>query len=168
MGVVTREQCVEQSVQDYVRDGLATHGYGAVVMRDAFPSPDERAKELTVTTVAVGFNFDDGGTHVELGSDLTLRMYTIEFWTFGLTPTWGRNVAHVIRAILELGDYNIPLKDLSQIAAPVMDQLIIPDDHGIVVQRQIAHDPREWDRNVWTTTLKVEDYYLPTQSLLSA
>jgi hypothetical protein len=47
-----------------------------------------------------------------------------------------------------------------------MDQLIIPDHQGITVQRQIAHDPKAWDRFVWTTMLKVEDYYLPTQSVL--
>jgi hypothetical protein len=166
--MVTREDQVEQSVQDYVKAGLIDNGYGIdkVKVRDAFPSADERATELTMTTVAIGFNFDDGGRHIELGSDLTQRLYTIEFWTFGISPVYGRNVANVIRAILESGDYLIPLKAIEQSGQPVIDQLIIPDDRGISVTRQIARDPRTWDRFVWTTILKVEDIYFPTQALV--
>jgi hypothetical protein len=166
--MVTREDQVEQSVQDYVKAGLIDNGYGTdkVKVRDAFPSADERASELTITTVAVGFNFDDGGRHIELGSDLTQRLYTIEFWTFGISPVYGRNVANVIRAVLEGGDYLIPLKAIEQAGQPVIDQLVIPDDRGISVTRQIARDPRSWDRFVWTTIRKVEDIYFPTQALV--
>lgn len=166
--MITREQQVEQSVQDYIRDSLVTLGYDEtqVVLRDSFPSADERSKPLDVTTVAIGFNFDDGGRHMELGSDLTLRVYTIEFWTFGLTATWGRNVSHVMRAIIEQGDYLIPLKAIEQAGQPEIDKLIVQDERGVSVTRQIAGDPRIWDRFVWTTTVKVEDTYMPSQSLV--
>lgn len=167
--MITREDQVEQSVTDYVRAGLVANGYDAdkVEVRDSFPSPDERGKELTKTTVAVGFNFDDGGRHIELGSDLTVRVYTIEFWTFGIDQGYGRNVANVIRAILEIGNYLIPLKDIGVEGQPVIDQLVIQDERGISVTRQLARDPRPWDRYVWTTILKVEDTYFPTQALVS-
>lgn len=161
--MLTREDQVEQSVTDFVRAGFVALGYGddKVAVRDSFPGADERSRELLLTTVAVGFNFDDGGTHVELGSDLTLRIYTIEFWTFGISPTYGRNVANVIRAIIEQGGYLIPLKAIEQAGAPVIDQLIIQDERGISVTRQLARDPRPWDRFVFTTTVKVEDTYMP-------
>lgn len=166
--MITREDQVEQSCQDHIRDGLLALGYTAdlVTIRDNFPSADERTKPLDKTTIAAGFNFDDGGRHIELGSDLTLRVYTVEFWTFGLTGNQGRNIAHVIRAILEQGNYLIPLKAVEQNARPVIDQLVIQDERGIAVTRQLASDPRAWDRFVWTTTVKVEDTYYPSAMLV--
>lgn len=166
--MITREDQVEQSVSDFVRAGLVAAGYdeAQVILRDSFPGADERAKPLEKTTVAIGFNFDDGGRHIELGSDLTLRVYTIEFWTFGVTATFGRNVANVIRAVIEQGDYLIPLLAIEQVAKPVIDQLVIQDERGVSVTRQIASDPRLWDRFVWTTTVKVEDTYMPTAALV--
>lgn len=165
--MITREDQVEQSVQDYVKAGLVTNGYdtSAVKVRDAFPTADERSRELTVTTVAVGFNFDDGGRHVELGSELLQRVYTIEFWVFGLSPAWGRNVANVVRAILE-STYTVPLKAIELSGQPVIDTLLVSDDRGVTVTRQLAREPRVWDRFVWTTMVKVEDMYFPSQSLV--
>lgn len=162
--MITREQQVAQSVQDFVREALVAAGYGPslVKIRDAFPTLEERSQPLTVTTVALGFNFDDGGRKIELGSDLTLRSYTITFWTFGLTGEQGENVATTIRAILEDSGYLIPLKDIGTAGQPVIDQLEIPDDRGIQVTRQAAVDPRPWDTYVWTTIVKVEDTYYPS------
>lgn len=167
--MITREDQVEQSVQDFIKEGLTALGYTDqhVIVRDNFPSAEERTVPLETTTIAAGFNFDDGGRHIELGSDLTLRVYTIEFWTFGTTGNYGRNVAHVIRSILEMGDYLIPLKAIEQDARPVIDQLIIQDERGISVTRQVAHDPRPWDRFVWSTTVKVEDTYYPSAALVA-
>jgi hypothetical protein len=165
--VVTREDQVEQSVTDFVRAGLVAAGYGddQVKIKDAFPSVTERAQELTITTVAVGFNFDDGGQKAELGSDLIRRIYSIEFWTFGISPTYGRNVANVIRFLVEQ-EWLIPLKAIEQAGQPVIDQLVVVDDRGPTVTRQIANDPRPWDRYVFTTMVKVEDYYMPSQALV--
>jgi hypothetical protein len=168
--VITREDQVEQSVSDYVREQLVAFGYpeDKVHVREAFPSPEERGKELTQTVVAVGFNFDDGGRRIEMGSTLTQRVYNIEFWTFGINQNYGRNVANVIRAILEGNDFLIPLKAIEQEGQPVIDKLIIQDFRGIQVQRQVAHEPRPWDRHVFTTTVKVEDTYFPNQSLVAS
>lgn len=161
--MVTREQCVVQSSQDFIADGLVARGYGddLVHVRDAFPSVTERATELTQTNVALGFTFDDGGTRIELGSDLTLRTYTVEFWVFGLTPEEGENVSSVIRIIAE-SEGMIPLKDISDPTKPVVDQLLLAGNRPVVVSRQIAHDPANWDRFVWTTTVKLEDIYTPS------
>lgn len=160
--MITREDAVVQSAQSFVQDGLVTLGYGPdkVLMRDAFPSPDERATELTVSTVATGFNFDDGGRRAELGSDLLLRVYSMEFWIFGTTPEFGTNVAHVIRRLFEQ-DYNFPLLDIRASGLPIIDYLTVFEPRGVIVQRQINVDPRPWDMNVWTATVKVEDYYSP-------
>lgn len=151
-----------QSSQNFVRGRLTTLGYGVnkVFMRDAFPTADERAQELTVTTVATGYSFDDGGRSAELGSDLLIRVYSIEFWTFGVTPEFGQNVAHVIREIFE-EDFLMPLYDIREVGDPEIDKLQVVEPRGIIVTRQIANDPRPWDMNVWTTTVKVEDYYSP-------
>lgn len=161
--MVTREQCVVQSSQDFVTDGLRTRGYDEdlVHVRDAFPSVTERATELTQTNVALGFTFDDGGRQIELGSDLTLRTYTIEFWIFGKTPEEAENVASVVRVIAE-SEGMIPLKDISDPAKPVIDSLPLAYPKPVVIGRQIAHDPANWDRFVWTTTVKVEDVYYPS------
>jgi hypothetical protein len=87
--VITREQMVAQSAQDFIAESLVAAGYGPTVVkvREAFPTIEERMTPLTVTQVALGFNFDDGGKKVELGSDLTLRVYNIEFWVFGAPRT---------------------------------------------------------------------------------
>lgn len=162
--MITREQTVVQSAQNFVRSGLDALGYvnGKVYMRDAFPTAEERTSELEVTTVATGYSFDDGGTFVELGSDLLMRTYTIEFWTFGLTPEYGQNVAHVIRGLFE-ENFLMPLQDIRQSGDPVIDQLQVAEPRGVMVTRQIANDPRPWDMNVWTTTVKLEDFYSPSE-----
>lgn len=167
--MITREDQVEQSVSDFIKDGLTTLNYypNVVDVRDSFPGVDERSKELNKTTIAVGFNFDDGGRNIELGSDLKLRVYTIEFWTFGINTAQGRNIANVIRALIEQGDYLIPLKAIELPDRPVFDQLIVQDERGVAVTRQIARDPRVWDRFVFTTTVKVEDTYYPSASLVA-
>ena len=159
---ITREDQIEQSVYDHLQDRLVVKGYPPekVKLREAFPTLNERSSPLTVTTVAIGFNFDDGGRQAEVGSDLIQRVYTIEFWVFGVTPTYGRNVAHMIRAIFE-EDYLVPLKDIGIAGAPVIDQLPLLDERGVQVERQISSEPRSWDMNVWTTTTRFEDYYSP-------
>jgi hypothetical protein len=161
--MITREQMVAQSTQDFITERLAAAGYGPTIVqvREAFPTIEERMTPLTVTQVALGFNFDDGGKKVELGSDLTLRVYNVEFWVFGTTQNRAENVSGVIRAVIEDNDLLIPLKDISVAGHPVIDQLTVLDDRGIRTVRQIAPDPRPWDANVYTTTVRVEDYYSP-------
>lgn len=162
--MIPRETMIEQSVTDYLRTNLVTAGYddSVVLVREAFPSAEERSSPLLITTLAVGFSFDDGGRMAELGSDLTQRVYTTEFWTFGTSPNLGQNVANVVKHIFE-SEGIVPLNDYSKAGAPQFDSLILMDERGVLVQRQIATDPLPWDLNVYTTTVKFEDYYFASQ-----
>jgi hypothetical protein len=161
--MIPRETNIQQSVQDHVKEHLTTLAYIPKIIdfRDAFPSPDERATPLKKTVVAVGFNFDDGGRMVELGSDLTRRVYTTEFWVFGLTQDIGRNVANVIKEIFE-AHWVVQLRDYGTAGSPIFDQLVMLDERGVQVQRQVATDPHLWDMNVYTATVKFEDFYSPS------
>lgn len=161
--MITREDKIHYSVLKYIRDSLVARGYGpeVVKVREAFPVPEERSQPLALTTVAIGFSFDDGGIPMELGSNLKRFMHTIEFWAFGTTPELGLNVAQVVRAFL-LDDYLVPLLDIGEAGQPVIDQLELEDEGGVVVQRQIAGEPLQWDRYVWTTTARFIDYYNPS------
>lgn len=161
--MITRESLIEQSVMDHLRAYLTTLGYmDKIILREAFPTVDERAAPLKQTTVATGFNFDDGGRLVELGSDLTLRVYTIEFWVFATTAAMGRNVANVVKDIFEL-HHVVPLINYGDPAKPVIDHIVLLQERGVQVQRQISTDPLAWDLNVYTTTVKFEDFYSPSQ-----
>lgn len=159
--MITREDMIEQSIQEYVKGQLVANGYDETVVhvRDAFPSLDERATEMTVSQLAVGFNFDNGGRRMELGSDLTMFTHTVELWVFGMDPDSGRNIANMTRRILYGNDFLVPLLDISQPGDPVIDQLIV---NTAAVNRQIARDPRPWDLYVWTVVSKIEDTYYPS------
>jgi hypothetical protein len=162
--VITREDMVEQSVTDFVRAGIQASDLSSKIhLRDAFPSEQERAEPLEITQLAVGFNFDDGGRLMELGSDLTERQYTITFWTFGTTRTMGRTTANLVRQLIEQSGGLIPLKDIGSIGQPVIDQLTLPERQAVTVTRQINGNPRPWDLFVWTTVVKVLDQYYPSQ-----
>lgn len=147
-----------------MKDALTEANYWPQIVdvRDSFPTENERSAELLKTAVATGFSFDDGGRKIEMGSDLTQRIHTVEFWTFAATATQGENISHYIRSVLEASGL-IPLKDLAQDGAPVVDQLVIMDERGVRVERQFSRDPRPWDRYVWNTSVKVEDIYYPSR-----
>jgi hypothetical protein len=88
-GLVTREDMVEQSVTDLVRAGIEASDLSSKIHAQGLPDrAGARTTAGPITQVAVGFNFDDGGKLMELGSDLTERIYTITFWTFGTTRRW--------------------------------------------------------------------------------
>lgn len=156
--MVTRDDKITQSVQDYVRGVLfGKLGYPAdkVEMLDAFPANRFTGK-LDKNYVAAGFNFDDGGEAGEMGSDLTHRIYTVEFFVFGMTPVWGRNIGSALRTALEQ-DPTIPLKDIGE-SDDVIDSLTIPP-RGLRARHLPIRDPRPWEENVWVVTVNLEDYY---------
>lgn len=157
---VPRETLIEQSVTDHLRTFLRNLGYDetVVAIREAFPTVEERSSPLMVSTLAVGFSFDDGGRLAELGSDLVMRVYTTEFWTFGVSPTLAENIANIVKQIFEQ-NYVVPLLDYTKPARPQFDALVMLEERGVQVQRQIATDPLPWDLNVYTTTVKFEDFY---------
>jgi hypothetical protein len=165
MSTILREENVEYSVLQWIREGLPDYGFviapagGAnVVLREAFPTPEERSEPLTMTTIAFGFNMDDGGREVELGSNLTQYRHTLEVWVFAMEPRFGRRVADAIKHIVRKQDDNIPLLDFNQEDNPVIDALR-------VLKAQAAHQanssPRPWDQFVYTCSIAVEDTFYP-------
>lgn len=161
-----REELVELSVLRAITLGLPDYGYvlspgdGAnVLVREAFPTPDERAEELTITTLAFGFNIDDGGEEAELGSNLTRYVHTLMCWSFGLEPRFTRRLAHTIKNIARRNLDSIPLYDFNQAdPAPQIDTLRVMKTQ---VRHQVNNSPRPWDQYVWTTALSVRDYAYP-------
>jgi hypothetical protein len=155
--VISREDMVTQSVQDYVRAALVARGYelpGMVRLLDSFPY-ERREEGLDCQLVALGFDFDDEGEQAELGSDLMRRSYTIELFVFGTTNTWARNLANVMKFAVQ-NEGTIPLKDVSQPGAPVIDRLEVL---GASAERQVIRDPQPWQQYVWTTVIRVQDVY---------
>lgn len=155
--MITREDLVEQSVQDYVRHALfdlRDTPEDQVEILDAFPF-NRFEGQLERNYVAMGFNFDDGGTQAELGSDLKVRLYTLQFFVFGLTPVLARNLANQIKFAAD-SEGVIPLKDIAQAGGPVIDALVVLSASA---ERQIIPSPEPWQENVWTSTVRVEDTY---------
>lgn len=154
---VTREDLVEQSISDFLREQMFTvrqYPAARVELLDAFvesriPSP------LTKNFLALGFNFDDGGEQAELGSDLIRRQYVIEVWVIGLSAAEGRNLANATRDSLET-DGLLPLRDVTQPAKPIIDWLQIDP---ITVARQPVPNPKPWQEFLWTVTIRVWDEY---------
>lgn len=157
---ITREDLVTQSVQDYLREQLFTvRGYpeDRIELLDSWHG-EKLPTPLEKNYIATGYNFDDGGRAAEMGSDLTVRLYTIEFFVFGQTPTWGRNLANAVKFSLE-NDGLIPLLDIANAGKPVIDHLPLI---SVSAERQVINDPAEWERHVWTVHLRVEDTYYAT------
>jgi hypothetical protein len=129
---VTREQMVMQSVVTYVRAALFdTRGYpeDQIDLLDAFPHEQIQAGQpIEKTAIAVGFNFDDHGTPLELGSSLKRRIYTIELFVFGVTPVWSENLANAVKFAVDV-DETIPLLDVSDPDAPPIDTIDVADDY---------------------------------------
>lgn len=158
---ITREDLVAQSIFDQAKHVLLdVRGYppDKVEFRTAFPYELE-AGQLTRNIVAVGFDFDDEGQAAEMGSDLMVKLYTCQFWTFGLSETMARNLAQALKFGLipnGPGGSLIPLKDITQESAPVIDQLVVESTSA---EKQILPDPQPWQEHVWTMHLHVQDEY---------
>lgn len=159
---VSRADNIVQSVQDLIRDQLFGDPYnyptGKVELVDGFNGQlfDEKYGDtgLDKTYVAAAYQFDDGGRAAELGSSLTNYLHTIDFLVLGWTPTWGRNVAHVVKAIVSTDDGLIPLKDYGVKPPVVIDRLEIEE---VSTQREFNLDPRPWNAYAWTTRLRLHD-----------
>jgi hypothetical protein len=155
---VTRDAKVQQSVQSYIKDQLLNvHGYPEEKVEFLDEWPEGRFEgTLDKTYVAVGFNFDDQGRAAEMGSDLIDRTYTLEFFVFGQTELWAKNVANQMKFSIDT-DSNIPLKDYGEPGAPVIDALIVL---GVNAQKVLAgEDPEPFQEHIWLTTARVQDIY---------
>jgi hypothetical protein len=154
---VTREDMVEQSVSDYLREQIFTvRGYppDRVGMLEAF-SESLLPTPLDKNYLAIGFNFDDGGTPAELGSDLLRRQYVIEVWVMGLSAAEGRNLANAVRDSMET-ESTVPLKDITAPGAPIIDYLMVDP---VRAQREPIGEPQPWQEFLWIVTIPVLDEY---------
>lgn len=153
---------MEQSVFDLIKAKLAEYDYLPQVcdLREAFPTAEERASELSKTTVSSGFSFDDGGIPAELGSDLCVYTHTVEFWVFGIEPGEAQGIASFIKEVLR-SNMTIPLKDVGTEGQPVVGYLEIPEARSVSTRRQISAHQFPWDRFVWSTSAKFQDWYAP-------
>lgn len=160
--MIPREELVEQSVTDYLRNQLFNvRDYSAadVEILQAFDRARfELMTKLDKNYIAIGFSFDDGARQAELGSDLKRRIYTIEFSTFGMTALWGRNLGNIIASSLEF-DGCIPLKDVGG-TGDVIDTLLVDN---VRASRVPLANPRPWQDHIWATRVVVTDEYFASQ-----
>ncbi|GAC1522454.1 MAG: hypothetical protein NVS3B1_07840 [Marmoricola sp.] len=154
---IERRDKAEQSAQDYLRSFLfTTKGYspGEVVLVDSFPY-DQFKSKLTTNYIASGFNFDDGGKVAELGSDFTRRIYTMEFFVFGKSNTWGRNLANTIEAAFEPNG-TVPIKDIGNTGLPTGETMLVESS---MAQKVVVRDPRPWEYFLHLARVKMLDEY---------
>lgn len=168
---ILREELVAQSVFKAVADGLPDYGYtlllpdgsneapGIIHMREQFPTPDERNGELSMMTLAFGFNVDDGGRPAELGSDLTEMRHTLTAWVFGLEENAARRLATAVRTIAFRNDMVLPLYDFNQDGNPQIDALVVDN---APTKHEVNNSPRPWDQYVWTCAISVTDWFYPS------
>lgn len=160
-----------QSVQDYIRDELDERSYTESVVEviDAYSSK-EFDGPLDKQYVSLAFGFDDGGKQAELGSDLRERTYTVQFYVFATTAQFGRNIASLIRDMID-AEGRIPLKDYNQsdpdedppVEAPVVDHLMVAMPDGARAERVIVVDPKPWQEYAWLVQVRVTDTYYASQ-----
>jgi hypothetical protein len=154
-------RCITTGLPDYgyvVANGTNNVSGANILVREAFPTPEERGQELTITTLAFGFNIDDGGEAAELGTNLTRYAHTLMCWTFGLEARYARRIAHTVKNIARRNLDHIPLLDFNQADAPQIDGLNVLRSQ---VRHEVNNSPRPWDQYVFTTALVVQDFCYP-------
>lgn len=166
--MILREDNVEYSMLRKIREGLAEMGYkiaadptkpGAedqLVVRESFPTPEERTRELAITTLALGFSIDDGGRPVELGSTLTEFKHTVTCWVFGTDPHLARQIANAVKHVMRHADDIVELLNFEEEPAKQIDVLRIEKTQ---TQHQGNSSKRPWDQYVWTCSIVASDTY---------
>lgn len=154
--MISREDLIEQSVTEWVREQIFTVRAYPTSQVDLVESYPYKMRELDKNIIALGFNFDDNGEQAEMGSDLKRRVYTIEHFVFGKTNTYARNLANVLKFALDVAG-TIPLLDIAQDPPVEIDRLMVI---GVRAERQVVNNPEPWEEFVWTTTLQLEDVYV--------
>lgn len=155
--MVTRDQKASQSIQDYIEDRLRDNGYteNLLEMIDAYPDEATLEGPIGKNYVALMFNFDDGGNAAECGSDLTRYEYVIEGFIFGRSTANAENIATTVKALLNM-ERRVPLKDYAVPDKPIIDYMPLVT---VSAMRQIVNEPRNWERNLWTVTVRLEDEF---------
>lgn len=156
-GGITREQKIARSILTFVKGALAGYPAGKVEVHEAFPYKDlDEATGIDKQHVAVGFQFDDGGSDGEMGSNFTRKLHTFEVYIFATTSTWAENLATRIAQTFEAAR-TVPLLDAEagdvQIDTMVLEQ--------VMAAKQPVREPRPWEHHVWVTTAKLWDEFYP-------
>lgn len=166
--LMTRNDKLVRSTVDFLKAWLFdTKGLdrNQVVVRDAFRYDDYRREDgqgLDKDYVAMGFNFDDGGTPLEIGGTLIGRQVNIELLVFATTPERGQNLAAHVAMGFEQDPMLLPLKDFSLDGDPVTDYLVI--EHA--KSQRVPHpDPDPWEENVWQVAVRLYDEYQASASV---
>jgi hypothetical protein len=161
--MIIREDLVKLSVLRKLKESLPEYGYvyppaakANLLVRDAFPTPEERTAELVINTLAFGFNIDDGGREMELGSTLTEYKHTLVAWVFGMEYRIAEQVANSIKHIMRKSDDIVPLLNFAEEGDPQIDVLRIDK---VQTQHQGNNSQRPWDQYVFTTSMVVCDAY---------
>lgn len=157
--MIDRETIIERSVDAYLRAqlfGVRNYPQDKVVILDAFPTSTRMNQPLDRNYIAIGWSTDDGGVQAELGTSLKRHRFTFDFYVFGLSRVWGRNLASVIRYSLE-SDQSINLLDPADPTGETVLGNVIVD--YVSAQQATVPDPRPWQENAWIVRLRVEDYY---------
>lgn len=168
MSLMTRQDLIVQSAQDFMRHGLFDlRGLDPtqVELLDAFDYEwvQEHQTGLDKDYIASGFNFDDGGKGLEMGSSLRSRNYTMEVLAFATTPDRGENLNAHLTFLWEQDPMLLPLLDYRQAQSsdsypmyPEIDRLVVLDARGM----RLAHPaPEPWQRNTWQVMVRLYDEY---------
>ena len=124
-----------------------------VELLDKYPDNARMSKPLDKNYIAIGWSTDDGGKPAEIGSPLRKRIYTFDFYVFGISRVWGKNLASVVRFCLE-ADGVIDL--VNPIDSSQMGKV---DVDSVQAQQVTTPDPRPWQEQVYVVRLRVEDYW---------
>jgi hypothetical protein len=161
--MILREDLVEMSVLRKLKEALPEYGYilspepkADLLVKEMFPTPEERTAELKINTLAFGFNIDDGGREAEMGSTLTEYKHTLVAWVFGMEPRIARQIANSVKHIMRRSDDAIPLLNFAAEGNPQIDVL---RTDKCQVMHQGNNSQRPWDQYVWTATTVLTDTY---------
>ncbi len=155
--MITREDLVVKSVTDYAKNQIRDWGYDENVWewRERFDA--EEMDPFTKSVIGAGFDFTDQGRAAEMGSNLKLRTYHIEFAVFGHSFDLGRNISGALVEAIEQ-DGCIPVIDYGDDARPVLHAMEVL---GVANNRAELADPQPWEAFLWIVSAQVEDCYLP-------
>jgi hypothetical protein len=144
--MIDRETVIERSTELFIRNqlfnvrGYPQGGRRGITFLDTYPDNKRMERALDSNYVAIGWSTDDGGKQAELGSSLKRRLYTFDFYVFGISRVWGKNLASVIRFSAE-SDQVIPLVDPAD-PTKVIGHV---DVDYCSAQQRVSATPRPWE-----------------------
>jgi len=158
MTTIPREVHIEQSIQNFVKREVADRGFptARIEFKDSFEQR-EFGPDMVMDReyVALGFNYDQGGRLLELGSTLRQYSHNVEIFVIGTTFERGRALAYAIREALE-AEAAIPLHNV--LTGELIDHMLTDP---VTVTRQVADNPQPWQEFFWLLRVPVLDETYP-------